>query len=32
MTSERTVAIAGMGAVGLPVARWLDAGVPGFPR
>ncbi len=25
-----TVGIAGLGAIGLPVARWLDAGVPGL--
>lgn len=29
-TSDITVAIAGIGAVGLPVARWLDRGVPGL--
>ena len=26
----RTVAIAGLGAIGLPLARALDAGVPGL--
>lgn len=30
MTAERTVAIAGLGAIGLPLARALDAGVDGL--
>lgn len=28
--TEITVAVAGLGAAGLPVARWLDRGVPGL--
>ncbi|RYH05969.1 aspartate dehydrogenase [Tropicimonas sp. IMCC6043] len=30
MSADLKVGIAGLGAIGLPVARWLDAGVPGL--
>ncbi len=30
MTNTIKVAVAGLGAVGMPVARWLDEGVPGL--
>ena len=30
MTNTINVGIAGLGAIGMPVARWLDAGITGL--